>query len=84
MLRRGLLQGILDALEDDVRRLVFADWLDENGEPDRADFIRAQIQMASTAEDDPNHERLRKAHRGVALPPLQGVGKGGPRLGHIK
>jgi uncharacterized protein (TIGR02996 family) len=60
MSRRGLLQGILEAPEDDTPRLVFADWLDDNGEADRAEFIRAQIQLARTPEDDPNHEVLRK------------------------
>lgn len=31
---------------DDTPRLIFADWLDENGEPDYARFIRAQIRLA--------------------------------------
>jgi uncharacterized protein (TIGR02996 family) len=60
MNRRALLQGILDAPEEDAPRLVFADWLDDNGEPDRAEFIRAQIQLAPIAEDDPSYEGLRK------------------------
>ncbi|MBN9120375.1 MAG: TIGR02996 domain-containing protein [Planctomycetes bacterium] len=29
--------------EDDTPRLVYADWLDENGAPERAEFIRLQI-----------------------------------------
>jgi uncharacterized protein (TIGR02996 family) len=32
---------------DDLPRLVFADWLDENGEPERAAFIRAQVQRSA-------------------------------------
>jgi uncharacterized protein (TIGR02996 family) len=60
MNRRSLLQGILDAPEDDAPRLVFADWLDDEGEPDRAEFIRTQIRLASTAGDDPNYEEFRK------------------------
>jgi uncharacterized protein (TIGR02996 family) len=59
MNRRALLQGILDAPEDDAPRLVFADWLDDNGEPDRAEFIRAQIQSVPPAGDDPICEGLR-------------------------
>jgi uncharacterized protein (TIGR02996 family) len=59
-MRQALLQGILDAPEDDAPRLVFADWLDDNDEPARAEFIRAQIQLAPTAEDDPSYEGLRK------------------------
>ena len=31
---------------DDTPRLVLADWLDENNQPDRAAFIRAQVEAA--------------------------------------
>jgi uncharacterized protein (TIGR02996 family) len=37
---------ILANPEDDTPRLVYADWLDENGDVDRAEFIRAQIAAA--------------------------------------
>jgi uncharacterized protein (TIGR02996 family) len=60
MTRRALLQGILDSPEDNVVRLVFSDWLDENGESARAEFIRAQIELTATAEDDPSYEGLRQ------------------------
>ncbi len=30
---------------DDTPRLVFADWLDERGDPDRAEFIRVQCEL---------------------------------------
>jgi len=30
---------------DDTHRLVFADWLDENGEPERAELIRVQGEL---------------------------------------
>src|SRR6516162_6900270 len=53
---RGLLQAILEAPPDDVPRLIYADWLDENGQPDRAEFIRAQIERASLP---PGHPRGR-------------------------
>jgi uncharacterized protein (TIGR02996 family) len=58
--RRALLQAVLDAPDDDLPRLVFADWLDENGESDRADFIRAQIEFSRTPEDSPRFEQLRQ------------------------
>jgi len=32
--------------DDDLPRLVFADWLDENGDPARAGFIRDHVQLA--------------------------------------
>lgn len=39
-----LLQNIIEEPEDDGLRLIFADWCDDNGEPERAEFIRAQIE----------------------------------------
>lgn len=38
----ALLAGVLARPDDDLPRLVLADWLDENGKSDRAEFIRAQ------------------------------------------
>ncbi len=32
--------------DDDTPRLIFADWLDEHGEPERAEFVRCQIELA--------------------------------------
>lgn len=42
--RDALLRTILADPDDDVCRLVFADWLEENGEADRAHFVRLQIE----------------------------------------
>jgi uncharacterized protein (TIGR02996 family) len=42
----ALLRAICIEPEDDTPRLVYADWLDENGQPERASFIRFQIQFA--------------------------------------
>ncbi len=42
----GFLAKICAEPEDDTHRLVFADWLDENGQPARAEFIRVQIKLA--------------------------------------
>lgn len=38
-----LLQAILDDPASDERRLIYADWLDDQGEAERAEFIRCQI-----------------------------------------
>ena len=38
--------------DDDLPRLVYADWLDENGDPDRAEFIRIQIELAKLPGHD--------------------------------
>jgi uncharacterized protein (TIGR02996 family) len=47
-----LLQAVLDDPDDDGVRLVLADWLDENGQPERAEFIRAQVELAGLPEPD--------------------------------
>jgi uncharacterized protein (TIGR02996 family) len=40
---QALLAAIRAAPEDDLPRLVFADWLDEHRQPERAEFIRTSI-----------------------------------------
>jgi uncharacterized protein (TIGR02996 family) len=44
--REALLRAVASAPDDDLPRLVFADWYDENGDPDRAVFVRAQVEFA--------------------------------------
>jgi len=44
----ALLQTILDHPDDDAPRLVYADWLEEQGQQERAEFIRVQIELAAT------------------------------------
>jgi uncharacterized protein (TIGR02996 family) len=39
----ALLRGINAARGDDAPRLVYADWLEENGRPERAAWIRAAL-----------------------------------------
>lgn len=41
----NLLRNILKNPEDDIVRLVYADWLDENDQPEYAEFIRTQIEL---------------------------------------
>jgi uncharacterized protein (TIGR02996 family) len=40
--RQGLMRGVLEQPDEDAPRLVLADWYEEHGEPDRAEFIRLQ------------------------------------------
>src|SRR5215213_6729162 len=58
--RDALLQAILAAPDDDAPRLVFADWLDEHGEPDRAEFIRVQVELARLPFYEPRHADLNR------------------------
>jgi uncharacterized protein (TIGR02996 family) len=39
----ALLKAVASAPDDDLPRLVYADWLDEHNRPERAEFIRLQI-----------------------------------------
>jgi uncharacterized protein (TIGR02996 family) len=43
---QGLLDDIREHPDDDVPRLVCADWYEENGQAERAEFIRVQVQLA--------------------------------------
>ncbi len=43
---QAFLEAILECPDDDVPRLIFADWLDEYGDADRAEFIRVQCALA--------------------------------------
>ena len=42
----ALLRAVIENPDDDTPRLVYADWLEENGQPERAEFIRLQIELA--------------------------------------
>lgn len=43
----AFLRAIFDAHDDDTPRLVYADFLQESGEPERAELIRVQCQLAA-------------------------------------
>ncbi len=57
--------------DDDTLRLIYADWLDENGRPERAALIRAQVEEAAAEPFSPAARAaagraepiLRKNHR---------------------
>ena len=48
----ALLAAIRQAPDDDAPRLVYADWLDEHGQAERAKFIRVQCELARTDRFD--------------------------------
>jgi uncharacterized protein (TIGR02996 family) len=58
--RDALFQAILAAPGDDAPRLVYADWLDENGDADRAEFIRVQCRMARLPFYEPEYATLER------------------------
>src|SRR5262245_3280499 len=61
----ALLQSVLADPDADAPRLVYADWLEEHGEPERAEVIRTQVELARLPADDRRHRPL--ARREQAL-----------------
>lgn len=45
---------------DDMPRLVLADWLDENGQPERAEFVRIQVDVSHPTADVERIRALKK------------------------
>jgi uncharacterized protein (TIGR02996 family) len=58
-----LLNAVVESPDDDAVRLVYSDWLEEHGDADRAEFVRAQIELARGKASDARRERLRKRER---------------------
>jgi uncharacterized protein (TIGR02996 family) len=56
----AFLADILEHPEDDTPRLVFADWLDDHAQPERAEFIRLQVELARLSAHDPRRPALVK------------------------
>lgn len=80
-----LFQAILDNPDDDAPRLVYADWLDEHGDPDRAEYIRLRIGYVQARlklgnqghpQFEDRIEELEKLHRRrwvAQLPRIKGI-----------
>ena len=79
--RDAFLSAIAAAPDDDLPRLVFADFLDEHGEAERAEFIRVQVELARLKDDGPRRtglafreQELLDGHKAAwGVPGLQGV-----------
>ena len=59
-LEAAFLRDIHERPHDDTPRLVYADWLDENGRPERAEFIRVQCRLAELVTGHPERPALEK------------------------
>lgn len=53
-----LLRAVVENPDDDAPRLVLADWLEEAGDADRAEFIRIQVDLARLSPADPRRPLL--------------------------
>lgn len=53
----GFLQEIIADPEDDTVRLIYADWLEDRGDP-RGEFIRVQCELSELPEHDPRRTYL--------------------------
>jgi uncharacterized protein (TIGR02996 family) len=78
----AFLERICADPEADGPRLIFADWLDERGDP-RGEFIRLQIALSRLAADDPDRDRilaregnLLSRHFAAWAEPFKGLGAG--------
>jgi uncharacterized protein (TIGR02996 family) len=60
MTHDAFLQAILDAPDDETPRLVYADWLEDNGDEARGRLIRAQCAAARLDENDPRRKELER------------------------
>src|SRR5437870_4297600 len=59
---KNFLQSILDEPEDDAVRLIFADWLTDQGDP-RGAFIRVQFALAELPNDHPSRPELEECEK---------------------
>ncbi len=59
----AFLNAILDEADDDTSRLVFADWLEDNGQADRAEFLRLQCELANWIPERARREQKQERER---------------------
>lgn len=61
----AFLRSIAEEGEDNTGRLVFADWLEDNGDPARAEFLRVQCELTSAKLAKKRREQLRLRERAL-------------------
>ncbi len=60
----GLLAAIRESPADDLPRMAWADWLDENGRSERAELVRNQLALARGEESGRGREQALLAEHG--------------------
>src|SRR5947208_9119202 len=61
---QAFLAAIVDDPDDDSLRLIYADWLEEQGDP-RGEFIRVQCALAQLPPGDPRRSALAERERAL-------------------
>jgi uncharacterized protein (TIGR02996 family) len=77
----AFLAAICETPNDDVPRLVYADYLEEHDQPERAHFIRLQCELAQLNDQHPDWDRLVREEKQLrdrfevawSIPKLRGV-----------
>jgi uncharacterized protein (TIGR02996 family) len=65
MSHEAFLQAVRANPDDDTPRLVYADWLDDQGDADRAEFIRVQCEVARMDANDPRRPALKDREQAI-------------------
>src|SRR5262245_4288687 len=65
--QEAFLSAIADQPDGDVSRRVYADWLDDHGDPAQAEFIRVQLQLAALDEHDEQRPALAERERELLI-----------------
>ncbi len=55
---QSFLEAIRESPDDDVARLIYADWLDDHGDAARAEFIRVQCELARGPSNEERRDTL--------------------------
>jgi uncharacterized protein (TIGR02996 family) len=63
----ALWRAVVAAPHDDAPRLIYADWLEENGLPERAEFVRVQCRLARLDDEAPERQSLERRERHLWL-----------------
>jgi uncharacterized protein (TIGR02996 family) len=54
----AFLEDILEHPDDEAPRLIYADWLDDHGQPERAEYIRAECELERIEAYSPRWRQL--------------------------
>lgn len=57
----AFLHDIVTNPADDVVRLIYADWLNDHGQEDRAEFIRVQCELWKRRNDYDSYDLMERA-----------------------